>query len=169
MAFPSTPTYIPLKHAAERYGISEKTLLERVKSGSIASAQLPDGELLVAENHVDPSLNINRQDFDHLRGQPISMSEASRKYEIGQSNFSRWTKADYIKVLERGWKVLLDEANVAYCVAVYKAKQEYYGGQLTGVPIFDEAGNPYHPKHPEMAAYKRAIRLRQKQRKQQTE
>ena len=164
MAHAPVPTYIPLKYAARKYGIPEKTLLERVKSGSIASAQRPDGELLVAENNVDPSLNIKRDDFEHLRGQKISMSEASRKYQIAHANFSRWTKAGYIKVLERGWKVSMDEADVAYCVAIYNAKQEYYGGQLTGVPIFDENGDPYQAKYPEVAAYKRRVRLRQRQR-----
>jgi len=167
----SSTTYIPLKQAAERYGVPEKTLLERVNSGSIAAAQLPNGELLVAESNVDPSLNIKRENFEHLRGQAISASEASRRYSellgttIYPSRFSEWAKAGFIKVLDRGWKISLDEADVAYCATVYKAKYDFYGGQMIGVPIFDQDGNPYQPKHPELAAYKRAIRKKQRQRR----
>lgn len=164
-ALSSIPTYIPLKYAARKYGIPEKALLERVKSGRIASGQLPNGELLVAENDVDPSLHIKREDFEHLRGRSISISEASRKYNVPHQNFSRWAKVGYIHVLERGWKVLIDEGDVAYCAAVYKAKYELYNGQMSGVTIFDENGSPYEPKYPEVAAYKRAVRLRQKQKR----
>jgi hypothetical protein len=104
----SEPTaYIPLKHAAQKYGIPLKTLLEQVESGSIASAKLPSGELLVAERNLDPSLKINRKDFKHLRKQPISASEASRKYSkiyevsLSQRIFSRWADLKYITVLDR--------------------------------------------------------------------
>jgi hypothetical protein len=162
MSFSLSASYIPLKYAAQKYGIPEQSLIDKVKSGSIASGRLPDGELLVAEHEIDPSLNIRREDFAHLRGCPISMSEASRKYStnetvIPQQNFSRWAQAKYIKVLERGWKVLLDEADVAYCAAVYNAKKKAYG-ELQGVPLFDENGNPYRLKYPEIATKKRQRR-----------
>ena len=171
MALSLTPTYIPLKHAVRKYGIAEKTLLDQIKSGSIATGQLPDGELLVAERdlntNLDPSLQIRQEDFVNLQRQPISISEASRKYSsehvfIPPQNFSRWAKSGHIKILERGWKVLLNEADVAYCAAIYKAKYEFYGGQLAGVPIFDENGKPYRLKHSDTAAYKRSLRKRQR-------
>jgi hypothetical protein len=165
-------TYIPLKHAAEKYGIPEKTLLDHVKSGSIASAQLPNGELLVAETNVDSSLKIKRKDYKHLHNQPISASEASRKYSqihnisISQRIFSRWAELKYITVLERGYRLLLDEADVAYCAAVYKAKHDLYRGRMSGVRIFDEAGNPYELKYPEVAARLRAERRQDRKRQQ---
>ncbi|MFQ5577970.1 MAG: helix-turn-helix domain-containing protein, partial [Anaerolineae bacterium] len=143
MVLARTETYIPLAQAAQKYGIPEKTLLDRVKSGSIAKAQLPNGDWLVAEHDVDPSLDIRRKDFEHLRGQKISASQASREYGVDNSTIGKWAKAGHITVLERGWKVMLDKADVAYCAAVYKAKQEIYGDSLRGVPIFDEKGNPY--------------------------
>jgi hypothetical protein len=49
----------------------------------------------------------------------------------------------------------LDEAEVAYCASVYKKKSEQYGGQLRGVNIFDENGNPYRLMHPELAERRR--------------
>ena len=165
----SLPTsYIPLEYAAEKYNISEKSLFERIKSGRIASAKLPSGELLVAENDVDPSLNIRREDFEHLRGKPIGVAEAGRKYGVINTTLSKWTRTGYIKVLveakSRGQKKLIDEADVAYCAAVYKAKCEFYDGRMAGVTIFDENGDPYQAKHPEVAAYKRAVRQRQRER-----
>ena len=123
---------------------------------------------MVSEHDVDQSLSITRDLFEHLRGQPISASEASRKYSdssgvtILQSTISRWAKAGYIKVLARGYRLLLDEADVAYCAAVYGAKVKIYGNQMSGVRIFDDAGNPYRLKYPEVA---RQMRIERHERK----
>jgi len=155
-------TYIPLPEAIRKYGMSRNTLLERIKSGTLSAAKLPDGEYLVAENELDPSLNIKREDFEHLRGRKISVSESSRKYNIPHTNFSRWAKLGYITVLERGWKVLLDEADVAYCAAVYHAKYQLYQGRMMGVSIFDKDGNPYRLKYREVAANLRAERRKRR-------
>lgn len=159
----NVPTYIPLVAAVQKYGILEKTLLKRIKSGKLASAQLPDGEYLVAEHDIDPSLRIKREDFKHLRGQGISVTNAGKKYDIRAANFSRWTKLGYIKVLERGWKLILDEADVAYCAAVYRAKYTLYDGQLSGVNIFDKEGRPYRLRYREIADTRRNERRQQKQ------
>jgi len=155
-------SYIPLSQAIRKYGVSKKSLLRRIKSGKLAAAKLPDGEFLVAENEIDPSLNIKREDFEHLRGQKLSMSEASRKYNISQPTFSRWASLGFITVLERGWKVLLDEADVAYCAAVYHDKYQIYHGRMMGVSIFDKDGNPYRLKYREVAANLREERRKKR-------
>ncbi len=159
----NTPTYIQLSTAVEKYGVSKKVLLKRIKSGKLTAAQLPNGEYLVAEHDVDPSLSIKREDFEYLRGQGISASEASRKYAVSTANFSRWAKVGYIKILARGWRLILDEADVAYCAAVYKAKYEFYDGQLSGVNIFDKEGRPYKLRYREIADMRRKQRRQQKQ------
>lgn len=160
----NVPTYIPLDAAVQKYGISEESLLKRIQSGKLASAKLPNGEYLVAEHSIDPSLKIRREDFEHLRGKGISGSESSRKYGISTANFSKWSRVGYIKRMGRaGRAVLLDEADVAYCAAVYHAKSKTYNGRLSGVNIFDKNGNPFQSKYPEMAAYKRRIRQRVRQ------
>ncbi len=164
--FPSRNTYITIPEAVRKYGVSREALLERIKSGKISAAKLPGGGYLVAENEIDPSLNIKREDFEHLRGRKISMSEASKNYGIPHPTFSRWTKSGFIKVLERGYRTILDEADVAFCAAVYKAKYKFYDGKISGVNIFDEHGNPFQSKFPEMAAYKRALRKRARRKKQ---
>jgi hypothetical protein len=166
---PQNISYIPLEQAARKYGVSKNVLRQRVESGKLDFARTPNGDLLVADHDIDPSLKIKREDFEHLRGQAISMSEASEKYSVPQPNLSRWAKLNHIKVLQRGWKVLIDEADAAYCAAVYRAKYDFYDGQMSGVPIFDEDGNPFQAEYPEMAAYRRKLRHRKKQeRKEET-
>jgi hypothetical protein len=169
MASSLPTTYISVKQATLKYGLSEKCLLERVKSGSIASGRLPNGELLVAENDIDPSLMIKREDFEHLRGNQIIIVAASRNYsdvriQIPPSSFSYWAKMNRITVLDRRrGKVMLDEADVAYCAAVYRAKYEFYDGQMNGVAIFDKDGNPCQMKYREVAVLKRAERRRRQE------
>ena len=100
-------SYIPLEVAARKYGISKKVLRQRVSFGKLEAIETVNGDLLVADN-IDPSLmNIKREDFEHLRGQEISMSEASRKYStpeinITHQNFSRWAKAGSSWLWRRG-------------------------------------------------------------------
>ena len=157
-------TYIPLKQASAKYGLSEKVLLDKIRSGTIVAIELKKGEVLVADKQVDPSLSLKREHFSHLKGQKISISQGSREYDISTKTISRWVAAGYIKELERGYRVYIDQSDMAYCAAVYKAKYDFYDGQLSGVPIFDEDGDPYQAKYPEVAAYRRAVRERQRQR-----
>jgi hypothetical protein len=156
------PVYIPLDQAAEKYKLSKRSLLERVKSGQITAAQLSNGEYLIAEQDVDPSLSIRREDFDRLRGQKISRADVARKYKIGGATLVNWMRAGRITVLAKGQKALLDEADVAFGAAIYHAKAKLYDGQMTGVRIFDKEGNPFQAKHPRAAAYRRAYRHRKR-------
>lgn len=159
--------YISLELAARKYGISPNVLRQRVDSGKLAFARLPNGGLLVAEHDIDPSVNIKREDFDHLRGQEISMSNALQKYEgVPRTTIYNWIKSGLVAVLKRQPRTFIDEADIAYCVAVYKAKYDFYNGQIIGVPIFDENGYPYQARYPEMAAYKRNLRQRQKEKRE---
>lgn len=169
--FPATtleldvPTYVPLSEAARKYDLSEKVLTQLIQAGKIEAVRLPSGELLVsAENGQYKSKEeIIAEEFSHLLGETISASEASRRYSDDQikiypSRFSDWAKAGYIASEFDGYRLLLDEAEVAYCAKIYRAKYEEYGGRLTGVTIFDEDGNPYQLKYPEVAQRMRSER-----------
>lgn len=171
---PKIPTYLPLTEAAKKYGLSEAVLTQQIQAGKIEAVQLPTGELLVAaerNGHQFKTKNeIISEEFAHLQGHTISASEASRKYSkvfgvpISQPLFSRWVKANYIKVLGRGYRLELDEAEVAYCAKVYAEKYREYGGQMPGVRIFDDEGNPYRLKYAEVAEQMRADRRARKRR-----
>lgn len=162
MSSSDSTIYIPLEQAAEQYGFSGEALREYVEAGLIPAGKLPDGQYVLLKAELDPSLKIKREEFEHLRGQEISAIDAERKYGVDDSSVNSWAKAGHITVLERGWKLMLDEADVAYCAAVYQAKAKLYGGQMTGVRIFDEAGNPYRVKYQDAAARLRVIRRQQK-------
>lgn len=162
------PTVLPLPDAARKYNLTEQALTQLIEAGKIGAVQLPSGELLVtAESNGQEQRTkeeIIAEKFAHLRGQPISASEASRKYSkihtipISNQLFSRWGQIGYITVLKRGYRLELDEADVAYCAEVYALKFREYAGQMSGVRIFDEDGNPYQVKYPEVAEQMRAER-----------
>lgn len=164
----NVPTYLPLSDAAQKFELSENVLTQLIQAGKIEAVQLPSGELLVAADNGQyiTKEEIISEEFAHLTEQTISASDASRKYSekygvtISHVLFSRWAKAGYIEVKERGYRLKLNEADVAYCAKIYAEKYEAYNGQMTGVTIFDEDGNPYRLKYPEIAAYKRNLRRR---------
>jgi len=109
----------------------------------------------------DPSINIKREDFSHIKGE-ITAQDATKKYGISY-NFvqtSKW-KGIIRKAGQRGTAVLLNEADVAYCAAVYHAKKEFYGTTY-GVRFFDDDGEPYRAKFPQSS---RIERLKRKEKK----
>jgi hypothetical protein len=142
--------YIPLPQAAKRLGISAASLQGLIESGIIAAVQL-NGTIAVAENDLDQV--ITREQFEHLRGKPITVPQASDKYKIRANTFRTWVQRGYIRLLKDGYGSEMDLADVAYCVAVYNAQS---GGQ--GKRIFDKDGHPYQMKHTEWADYQRKRR-----------
>jgi hypothetical protein len=164
------PTYLSLEEAARKYGVKEKVLTQLIADGMVQTRTTSSGELLVVAdkngNSQEPRTKqeIITARFAHLRSQPISVSEASRKYSktfgvtISQPLISRWVKLGYITVLNRGYRVQIDEAEVAYCADIFAQKHREYEGRMQGVNVFDEDGNPYQLKYPEIAEQKRTQR-----------
>jgi hypothetical protein len=169
--------YIPLQAAAKRYGIEEKVLTQLISAGMIETKAVSGG-ILVA---VDKNGNVGRADeqpqtkeeiiaakFAHLRGKNISASEASRKYsnlygiQISNELFSRWSRLGYIK-RKAGYRLQLDEAEVAYCAEIFAIKYREYDGRMRGVTVFDAEGNPYQLKYPEVAEQLRIERRQSSQ------
>lgn len=140
------PRYIPLAEALRRFRISEEVLKEAVESGRIRSAIIGE-EVTVAEQDVrelakgQEVVIVRREDFEHLRGNQLGISEAARKYGLRQQTLSRWIQRGIVRTVGRqGRKVLVDEADVAFASAVYHHK-----GGRQGMRIFDEEGKPYLP------------------------
>ena len=162
-------TYLTVEEAAHKYGVKKKVLTQLIEDGMVQTRKTSTGELLViAEKNGDSQDPQTKEEiiakkFADLRGQTISASEASRRYSrkygiaIGNELFSRWSRLGYIK-RESGYRLELDEADVAYCAEIYTQKYREYGGQLRGVRIFDEDGNPYQLKYPEVAEQLRVER-----------
>ena len=99
--------------------------------------------------------NIIAKEFAHLRGQPITVSAAAENYTLNRDTILDWVKRKYINTLKPGYRMELDEADVAYCAKIYNQKLKEYRGQLRGVTIFDEYGNPYELMHPDLAERRR--------------
>ncbi len=163
------PTCLPRPDAARKFSLTEEVLTQLIKAGKIEAVQLPSGELLVpakndGQKRPQTKKEIIAEKYVHLRKQPISASESSRKYSkvhevpISHQSFSRWAEAGYITVMERGYRLKMDEAEVAYCAEIYAQKYREYDGRMSGVRIFDRDGNPYQLKYPEVAAQLRIER-----------
>jgi excisionase family DNA binding protein len=147
------PTFIPLADAARKYNIPENMLTRLIQDGRIEAARLPSGELLVSDNGLNQKTKeqIIEEKFRHLQGIPITVTEAAEKYNIVRNTLLNWVKYGHITVLKPGYRMELNEAEVAYCAEVYR-KRTCLGFSTR---IFDENGLPYQLKHPDLAAHRR--------------
>jgi hypothetical protein len=149
------PSMITIDDAARKYGLDEALIRSLVESGRIKGAMIGD-DLIVKEvdmrkaaGELDPQSAepVNKEDLPeykkhaHLKGTPIWVSEASRKYEIADQTIINWARKGFIKFLgyDKNRK-LLDEADVAYCAEIYNKRK----GQ--GKWLFDSKGLPYKLK-----------------------
>jgi len=137
-------TLITLQEASHRYDIPLDDLRHLADRGKIPALRFK-GEILVVDNgdmqRVLEELGL-REQFDHLRGSELGITEAARKYGLPQPTVSRWVRAGFITTLgQDGQKTLVDEADVAYCEAVYRYQD---GGK--GKRIFDKDGSPYRTR-----------------------
>mgnify|MGYP005814068585 CR=1 FL=1 len=71
-----------------------------------------------------------------LRGRPIALREASRKYDVPLSTLARWRRHGLICTLGagKGKRIWVDEADVAYCAEIRRK----YG--TPGRTLFDAHG-----------------------------
>ncbi|HNT78934.1 MAG TPA: hypothetical protein PKH77_28345 [Anaerolineae bacterium] len=111
------PTYIPLAEAAKQYHISPSVLQQAIKAGTIKAVQV--GSEIVVDSTDMKRLTLPVDPA--LRGKPIRVTAAAEKYSIDARNLDRWADAGYIRVLERGPKLLvLDEGEVQRAVAIFE-------------------------------------------------
>ena len=153
------PTFLPLPEAAHKLGLSEAELRSRVESGTIAAGKLPDGEIVVnitaKEDDINARLSaIKREDFEHLRGNPITVSEAAKKYGVHRRTIVSWANQNYITVLTPGYRMQLDEADVAYCAAIHAVRKQY----KSRAPLLKDDGSPYLLMHPNLAKARRLVK-----------
>lgn len=98
--------------------------------------------------------DILKEQYGHLLGRQITVSDAAEKYEIHRRTIFKWIDKGYISVVEEEPVKQVDEAEVKYCVDIYRQKKE--GGLgFYGAPLLDEKGLPYQLKRPDVAEYRR--------------
>jgi hypothetical protein len=123
---------------AELDRLSKSQLIELAKRGIVrVMSDIPFTEIVTMPKSDLPEY----QRVAHLAGVSIHVREAARKYNIPFQTISRWVQRGLIKRLGmHGQKVMIDEADIAYCAQVYHAKH----GQ--GKWLFNPDGTPYIPK-----------------------
>ena len=181
------PSILPLDDAAQALGVDAETLLRMVQSGRIIAFRDPNGEVFIPMNDGQPLLpsvpamnmngngkrhaedtqepedinarlrQIKREDFAHLEGTPITVSEAAKKYGVSPNTIQTWKRRypHALKVLRpgRGRRgAELNEADIAYLVAIYRVRK-IYG---TRAPLLNEDGTPYLIKYPDLARARRS-------------
>ena len=162
------PTFLPLPEAALRFGMTEAILYKRVEAGTIAAGILSDGEIVVSKDYIVPKANnandindrlrtIRREDFEHLRGETITVTEAADKYRIHRDTILEWAKQKYIAVLKPGYRMQIDEADVAYCSAILAVRKQT--GIRTGFSLLDKNDLPGLLKHPNLSRHRREQRV----------
>ncbi len=145
------PVFLPLSEAARKYGLEEARLRQLVEAGKIRAGTVT-GEVVVSEDEVRVEAiqekGLRKEDLPeyqkhaHLKGQAIWIRKAEEKYGIPNQTLWRWMKAGIIACLGKsGNKVLVDEADVAYCSEIYRQR----GRQ--GRILFNPDGTPYNPKN----------------------
>jgi hypothetical protein len=142
--------FISLQEAAQILDMTEVELRRLVEVDKIRAVMLGEGEIAVNEADVMAQLPAPKktlpeyQAVKSLKGIPIWINEAGRKYGIDNKTVWNWVQKGFIAHLGMdGNKILLDEADVAYCKSIY---ERMGGGQ--GKRIFNGDGTPFTPKPP---------------------
>ena len=144
------PTFLPLSEAARKYGMEEARLRTLIEKGKIRAGVVA-GEMVVSEEEVRGEAiqekGLRKEDLPeyqknaHLKGKGIWIAKASRDYGVPHPTILKWVRLGIIRVLGReANKVLIDEADIAYCSEIYKK----FG--KPGRILFNPDGTPYKPK-----------------------
>jgi hypothetical protein len=142
--------FVTLSEAAERLHLAPKYLHRLINNGKIEAVSI-NGETVVSERDVikmtpTPRDNlVEYQKFEKLKGTPIWLSEAERKYGINNVTLLQWMRKGYIAKLGKdGNKTLLNEQDIAYCKFIY----DQMDGSRKGKRIFNDDGTPFVARPP---------------------
>jgi len=121
-------TYIPLEDAARKYGVPVEALTQLVRDGIIKLAHTREEGSVITVSTVDNETaarmileEIRLEQYKHLRGRKIRVTEAAERYGVNQANLSRWADSGYIHIVKRQRRLLLlDEADVKLAADIFK-------------------------------------------------
>ena len=172
------PRVLPLEEAAREMGMSVEHLTDLVQSGRVPAYLAPDGKSMMVPvplpepqkqpppvsgdaNGNEPRrltleeinrrlASVKREDFAHLEGKEITVSEAIRRYGISKTTLYRWIRRGYITVLHQGANkkdpTLLNEADIAFCHRIQQIREEV--GILRGAPLLTSDKKPHLLRRP---------------------
>jgi len=143
-------TYISISDVSRALGLPSSVLKKKVKSGTIKAVTI-NGKTHKTEPVDKTESTLDEREayidahFAELKGVEIWIAEAARKYNIAHPNLVRWVDRRFIRKLGKEKnRILLDEADVAYCVAIYRDRKD------AGHRLFNDDGTPYTPKRVEI-------------------
>jgi hypothetical protein len=129
---------------------NNNSLLNGLPAGAKITVETLDGKRV---SYVKATKEqILRRDYANLIGQPITVTDAAEKYGIQRDTILWWKKSGFISVLKDGYRMEVDEADVAYCSKIYNERKN--SGTLSGAPLLDNDGLPYVLKHPDLSVYR---------------
>ena len=131
-----------------------KKLLNSLPAGAKITIETPEGDVIVQQTPT--KADIINTNYAGLVGAAITVTDAAEKYDVGRRTILEWKKNGYITVLKDGYRMELDEADVAYCAGIYNERTE--AGIGYGAPLLDDAGLPYQLKRPGLAKYRKKRR-----------
>lgn len=124
--------------------------------------KLPTGVIIVTDDAPKKSKSqLLEENYAHLKGVGITISEAADKYGVPRSIVRTWVYRtnDVGFVNEASYPRLVDEAEVALCAGIYKKRKQ---AGIIGIPYFDDDGfHLENIQHPDRAAKRRSRRLKQ--------
>ena len=110
--------YITPEQAAKQLGLDLDSIYQLADEGKLQAAVMTDGSIGISQISVNnllpkealPEYQLNAD----LKGVPININEAGRKYKLNTSTLTRWMQRGLIHQLgKEGRKTFLDEADVA--------------------------------------------------------
>ncbi len=125
-------TYISRPQALRRYPITEVELDRLIDEGKIEAVNLIDSDndqaqLVIYDDDLADYIaerDISPEKFAHLRGHLLGMNEAGLKHGVTSKTISGWVAQGKLKIKQQqGQKKFVDEADVAYLVALGRAKK----------------------------------------------
>ena len=129
------------------------TLLSNTpESAKINITHSPGKDMITVTSSKQELIN---QKFPGLIGQAITVTEAANKYSVHRDTILEWVNKGYLTVITSGYRMTIDNADVAYCAEVYHARKHAGFGFSGAAPLLDENGLPYTIKHPDLSAYRR--------------
>ena len=129
-------------------GSTVSVLQKGSSDDTVISITVPGGR--VANTDLIELITTKRDDyirkyFRKLMGKGIGMNEAAEEYSLNQPTISKWTARGFIGRIgsdkDDPTKVLVDQADVAYCARAYELLAPEPGRKL-----FNRDGSIYIPK-----------------------
>ncbi|MBP7691060.1 MAG: hypothetical protein KA764_04045, partial [Anaerolineales bacterium] len=119
-----------LDNLAKTLGVPKRKLKQALKASTINGM---DSQAVAAPTAASPSTQEmssaddrpSREQFTHLVGVGITLSEAAKKYDVPRHRVHHWAvERGYVKCVDNGYPAKYDEGDIAFVVAVVHYREK---------------------------------------------